>query len=421
MNPQTVALTNWGTGGWNGDRTWVLLYDTKRHAIRIYEGESFIYEITGPQAGVEDFTGVGIFRDGIEAAKSTQGQWGSDWAGWFGTAILLQRLKAAYQTAAWSPWQTSNREKGWGVKRRDITHLLRLHGWPGQFDADQFNVAFIRAKFKSSGSGFAVRASRIIKELQGETMADGRLEIGHIGYKKREIVRLENELKREKDLNQRWIITWRLQKANWDLERADDDLQDAIREKQRLCPGGVCVRSDELILWDFRAIEKEYTKAQGSRNSTTRCRSRIENVSEHAPPDPNRFDNCIAQLKREKFWLHLAYSQSKAEALQHCAKAGCTLLPPDNLEVRAKAKIEEYVRIIAQDLKSWERITAWIDSVPDTQLEARHEAGIYSELTRQGRSYRMHDIEQIEEQLAEGGDKDALWANLEGWMEYDKD
>ncbi len=34
MEPSDVALTNWGTGRWNGDRTWVLIYNTERNFIR---------------------------------------------------------------------------------------------------------------------------------------------------------------------------------------------------------------------------------------------------------------------------------------------------------------------------------------------------------------------------------------------------
>jgi hypothetical protein len=185
MTPDAIALTSWGRGGWNGDRTFVMMYDTRKHAIRVYEGEAWIEQHEGPEKKEDDYSGVGIFSEGIAAGQSILDRRDHSWAEWFDAPTLLTRLRDAYRTAAWSPWETSNHEAGWGVDRKNVTQLLRQSGWPNDpsFES-KFRAGFTRAQNKPSGRGWGEAAIKTVEDLEGKEEpglrgyhhVDGRIE-----------------------------------------------------------------------------------------------------------------------------------------------------------------------------------------------------------------------------------------------------
>lgn len=143
-----IALTRFGTGGWNGDRTWVLLYDSALNIVRVFNGEYFIMLWDEDQPGRydSDYTGIGIFTHSAEESLSLMSRDVPNWDESFNAPTLLRRILDAYQTLKWIPWETSNREGGYGVSTSVIKSLLRKNGWPNVFDPDQFNIDFIRVK-----------------------------------------------------------------------------------------------------------------------------------------------------------------------------------------------------------------------------------------------------------------------------------
>ncbi|KAJ4993409.1 hypothetical protein SVAN01_00957 [Stagonosporopsis vannaccii] len=135
MEPTDVALTNWGTGGWNSDRTWVMIYNTGRDSIRIFDGELWVERRTAER----DF--------GVEMNKwwfEEHGQF--VWDRENGAPHVLRAIANNYKSLRWTPWGTSNREDGFGVPPDIIKTLLQRNGWPDGFNPTQFNVDFIRAK-----------------------------------------------------------------------------------------------------------------------------------------------------------------------------------------------------------------------------------------------------------------------------------
>ncbi|KAF1847873.1 uncharacterized protein K460DRAFT_352940 [Cucurbitaria berberidis CBS 394.84] len=414
MTPHTLALTNWGTGGWNGDRTWVLMYDTIRHAIKVYEGEKWIAQTTDLELNDDDVSGISIFGAGIEADKSIWARNDYQWAEWFDASILLDRLKVAYQTAAWSPWETSHRETGWGVDSGAIINLLHKNGWPQSFNSDQFNVDFIRARNAPSRRGDAEDAFKRIEELQGTVQSDhSPMDPGQIVHTKARLAQLEDQVAKALDEDEKWLSKWRVQQKKWDLERDEADLEEAKQEVQRLCPGHVCYKDEDIILYEFRALEKEYEKAKHDKNIPTKCQKQVENLPDWVPPDTDRLHNCITQLKLEKYWLYLAYSQSKSEALEHCTKTNATLLPSDTLQHHVKVAIAKLERDIARDEDRMWKMVAWEHNLPAHATKAIEDFRIWESAVANGRWYGRDRIEWFEEQFAEGGDKGRLWRCLD--------
>jgi hypothetical protein len=420
MTPETVALTSWGSGGWNGDRTFVMMYDTVRHAIRVYEGEEWIEQHEDPELKEHDYTGVGIFSEGITTKHSVFEVLDDDWAEWFDAPTLLARLRDAYRTGAWSPWESSYREDGWGVDGKNITQLLRKSGWPNDPTFEiEFRADFIRAQNTPSGRGWAEAAFKIVEDLEGKeepgltypSHFDGRID-----RSKGQIKRFEKLLQETKDPAEQWLLRWRINREELSIQRHELELKAAKQEIKRLCPQFICVEKEDMVLWAYRAIEKEHDKAKGATNFTIKCQQRMEKLPHWAPEDPDRFSNCLTQLSREHTWLQVAYEQTFKEASEYCTNTGKTLLKPDTLEDRAAVRIAEVEQGIAEEEELRKELLAWQNefNLSEERLGAVQEWIVNSLWL----PHRQEELEKIRERLAEGGDKASLWRHLdsEDWV-----
>lgn len=416
MTPHTLALTNWGTGGWNNDNTWVLLYDAERYAMRVYDGQLWILRSRHSESG-DERNGMNIF---IEAPNSVWARIDDQKPEWFDPPTLLRRMIGAYQTTAWSPWEVSNREDGWGVDSSTIKDLSRKNGWPDNFDSDQFNVDLIRfrARYKLPQHGYASDAYKRITDLQGavgtpDSHSPSDIPSGFIFHTKARLTRLEQQLAGATDEDEQWLLKWGVQRTKWDLERGEADLKEAKEVFQRLCPTDVCYKDKDSILWEFRALEKEFEKSKFDLEAASKCRTHVETLPEWAPPDPDRIQNCVAQVELKKHWLFLAYSQSKAEAVEYCAKTNCTLLPSDTLEGRVTATIEKLKREYGYAEDRVSKMVIWEQNLPTHATKAIEDFRIWESAVSNERGYIREKIGWLTEQLAEGGDRGRLWECLD--------
>jgi hypothetical protein len=400
--PNMVALTSWGSGGWNGDATHVLVYDTARNAIGVWDGEDWIrlYDQDDPGHAYYDHTGVGLFNHSITANLAV-GRDGWQWEIWFDAPTLLRRMLHAYQFIAWTPWETSNREDGWGVTDDVVKELLRKNGWPHIFEGDQFNADFIRAKHTPTGRGLAEDVLNTIEELQGKPEEEGKYHaIGRIPQTKQDIERLERLIEKETDENTRWYWVYRAQSDRWNLARDEADLEEAKITVERLCPGGLCVKDVDLILWEFFSLGKEYKKAQDRLPPEKSCESDLKDMAGRLPNSPERYNNCVAKRHREAHWLQLAYTQSEADALTRG-----TLLPRPSLIDRANTEIKKMEQQITRAKAQALEMYAWLPTLPENAEWARTEFERAASAMQNWPWNIKATIEWYEQQLADGGDK----------------
>jgi hypothetical protein len=401
MAPSFVALTSWGSGGWNGDQTHVLIYDTARNAIRLYDGEEWMNLYDEDDAGYDhyDYSGIGLLNHSVTKTLATSRD-GWEWKTWFDAPTLLRRMLGAYQSLAWTPWETSNREEGWGVDNDVIKKLLRKNGWPHSLDADQFNADFIRARHVPSGRGAAEEAFKTIEELEGNSQEkDSFHGNGRITHTKDKIERLERSIREEKDEEARWYWVFRAQSDRWNLERDEADLAAAKMEVERLCPDGVCVEDQDLILWQFYSLEKEYKKSQRESPPEKICEGHLIDTVEFAPFS-ERYNNCVTRRRHEAHWLHLAYTQSKADALQRGV-----LLPQPSLQDRARVEIDKMERQILRAKTQALTMYEWLPTLPKNAEWARTEFEKQASAMANWPWNLRAAIEWYEEQLTEEGDK----------------
>jgi hypothetical protein len=117
--------------------------------------------------------------------------------------------------------------------------------------------------------------------------------------------------------------------------------------------------------------------------------------------------------------LHLAYTQSKAEALKHCAATGTELLPPDNVENRAKAKIAMLESEIARGENRLEKMADWRQLVPEDAERTRKVTEMHEDPVKErNREFRAR-IEWIEKELVQGGVELWDWLDDEERRFYD--
>jgi hypothetical protein len=410
ITPAIVALTSWGTGGWNNDHTHVLLYDIESNAIKVWHGEDWIRFREGDVRRVPQYyegSITSLFKDGVQIPSA--GKLGRDFdlISWFDAPWLLRRILHAYQTLAWTPWETSNREEGWGVNVTIIPELLRKNGWPAMFDGDQFNADFIRARHAPSGKGPAEAVYERIEDLEGSTTNDPLGIGGDINMHKHNIKSYEMQAQNAKDEQERWFLTFRAQSHRWRLQRAENELIAAKQEAERLCPHRICVTDEDLILWEFHSLEKEYQKRQRMLPPESTCESDLDGLIEWAPPS-DRYGNCITKRRREAHWLHLAYTQSRAEALEHYAKTGRELLSQPSLEEQARVKINELNESIKRDQAHAVVMYDWAPALPEHAEKARMYLEMEASAAANGPWYMRDTIEWIEEILAQGDEKDQL-------------
>jgi hypothetical protein len=414
--PEIVALTSWGRGGWNGDRTHVLMYDTEIDAISVFEGEEDLRiwdQDSPPGYDYYDHTGIGLFNHSIERPLLQEE---IEWKHWFVATTFLQRILDGYQSLAWTPWQTSNREDGWGIDTNIIKDLLRNNGWPDSFDPDKFNADFIRAKMAAKTKrGAAETVYKTIEELAGPPDEPS---LGNIESTRKFIENLDLQTTRvDHDEQEHWYSVFRAQSQRWLLARQEQGLVTARQEYTRLCPNDECVKPSDEILWEFHAVEKEFHKMQRSTSPERTCKLDLADFQDFAPASP-RYENCVARRRTERYWLCLAYAQSKIDAETHCADTGCTLRPQPTLEEIVNEHIDKLEAGIKREQARAIEMYEWLPALPEHAEKARSAFEMESSAVANGPWYVRDRIEWLREML-EGGEegKKKLWI----WAEERED
>lgn len=394
MTPTTIGLTEWGTGGWNHDETFIMTYDTETHTIAPWHPEMD----TGRESMEEMF--------GTTLEELPRSSWDNDYRSRYAAERILEAIQRRYHTLSWNPWMTSRKEGGFGLDPHKITQLLRENGWPKTFNSTQFNTAFIRAKHKPSGLGFAEEAKRILKDLIGKDPTNLSHPHGTLHSHKQHLASQRALLAKATTPDDRLKQEWHVESATWALEHATAERDAAQQTIQRFCPDGTCVEPRDLVLWELRALERTAERAQ-QRNLTAGCVARLDELREVMPADPERLRLCVEQRVREDTWLRLACEEARAEALERCKVTGGQLLPADDMAGRVRNKVAELERWILRGDVRIEKMEAWREKIPEHAEQTRKVFEEEFERAVQGRAFARRQLERFREEVERGGEK--LW------------
>jgi hypothetical protein len=400
--PTTLPLTKLGDSGYPD--TFVMLYDTKYNAVRVYDGYDFMSMHNEDMPQSEDYvdhTGVGLLNHSTRSNLAAVGEKDEmDWESWLHAPTLLRRILHAYQSLAWTPWQTNQRGK-WGVDDTTMKALLRKNGWPNSFNPDQFNADLIRAKHAPSKYGPARSAHEVIADLEPSLGPDNQTSPGVIQRQKHRIQTLEAKLAAESDYQDRWALTFQLQSAHWSLSRSLAALSAARADVARLCPDNTCIPPDDVILWEFHSLEQDHAAAQRAPPIEKICEWELLDVYVFVPAPDERYEKCLTRRRREAAWLSLAYNQSKSEALARCAETGGSLISQVSLEDLVEEKIREFEKDIADEQARARVMHEWLPTLPEDAEKARGYFEMESSAVVNAPWYARERIEWMREQLGE--------------------
>lgn len=393
MAPSDVALTNWGTGGWNNDRTFVMIYNIKKHSIRTFDAELWVERAVAEQFWHKEMNDW-WFEDNGEFV----------WDRSDGAPHILRAIANNYRHLTWTPWTTSNRENGFGAAHEVIKTLLHQNGWPNTFDTDQFNADFIRAQHKPSGKGYAEQSLKRIDQLAGynHTVIEDDLtwydtDEGQIrGWEKR-LLRDRSQYESESNAEERELKRYYYQRTIWVLEDAKEELKAAQADVERLCPDGVCTKEEDMVLWEYLALQRTHEEERYS-NYSEHCRHLLDVTPSYYP---DLSDKCIANKLTRRKWLDLALEQSRTEAVAHCEHSSCELLPFKDVYDRARDLIVKLQQQTASDVADLKRLDAEYKSKMSA-LGVKARSQIESDMAEREnfKSWRETQIERIREEMA---------------------
>lgn len=399
MSPGMIALTLWDPVG-----PGALLYEAENNTIRMMNNKWNVVDL--------DLIPVSDTKDGRRALYNHKkfAQLPS-----FEAPDFLREIWRRYCELEWIPWETSRSSYYYGVPPETMRDLLRKSGWPDDFDPDHFNVALIRYQYKPSDApflerptlqtpskyGYADRAFKLIEQLEGTFPAEG----GQIGHIRKLLEENEKQLSSTIDEHGRWMLEWLMQKNKWYLEQFERDLEKAQEEIAALCPTGICVQEDDLILWEYRTLERQYAETQ------TRLREELHALtSENAPPeDLEMRTNRLEKRRREIKWIRTAASEAGYEARKHCEETGVTLLPRDTDEERARERIEEFSETIRREEKTLKMMLEWKDRLPLLAFKVKEEIERDSAKISQSIRRLEADIERDERIVANAASQDVCY------------
>ncbi|RLL94672.1 hypothetical protein CFD26_102503 [Aspergillus turcosus] len=192
----------------------------------------------------------------------------------------------------------------WSRYDRPLKELYRGYGWPENFDGDGFQVAEARAHCASTAKNTAEEPLRSVEKFKRwRKLAEGCIS-AH-----------QAELVAAKSMDEEWAVRFKLWREEQWSARNIKWLTEAEQEAERLCPGGICQRKEDLPLWELERLRNEYKWRQ----------ERVETyrnwVEESIDTDPDRaryYRISLQQAKREAAIYQKAYEAAQADAERLC-------------------------------------------------------------------------------------------------------
>jgi hypothetical protein len=257
--------------------------------------------------------------------------------------------------------------------------LYRKHGWPSlDFDGDAFRIDQVRAAAAETAKYFADEPLRKVEELQ-RRVDEGKGET-HLMRQARKAI------SKAKNADDEWLARWNLWLEEHHYQNAVLELADAKAKAERLCPGGVSQKPDELPLWELRQLKADAT---GLALHVETLQKQVDDASgPDAAPEPLR-------VRLEYAIKRVAVSQRAIEACE--ADAGGRSFPNSRGVTELGIDLDEMFEMHAQTLKESERaaqaIREWLDAAPGEAIKAKEKA---KDLLRQHESVISSSKEGLE-------------------------
>lgn len=218
--------------------------------------------------------------------------------------------------------------------------LYKANGWPDHFDADAFEIARARWSCGEDAKYHAEEPLRVLEKFE----LWGRYAQDNIDRAKTAVTSADND-------DQRWLGMFEVWKAQQGMERNRNELKRAREEAERLCPGGVCQRPEDLRLW-----EAEF------------CRAAAESAVDREDKD--------ALISRLAYEASLGDAQRLRPGVTFQSATGHEHIGQDRT-ARDIGRDEELLEEIAAELDA---VKVWGEQVPRTASKAQ--AAVQTEIEK---------------------------------------
>ncbi|KAH6690703.1 hypothetical protein F5X68DRAFT_203549 [Plectosphaerella plurivora] len=357
-----------------GNHSTVLIYDAKRHVIGMFSqeniGDSTDHNYNDDVADDSDDAFDGdVFNYEKMAARPAPDVL-RDMARWF------------------EDFTETPGEGGWGSDEEDTILLYRKHGWPGpDFDGDAFCVDQIRAAAAGKAMYHAEEPLRQVEKFQ---MWLGHAETGRLDKARKAILESDNT-------DDEWLGRWELWLEVHDRQELELELAEAKETAERLCPGGVCLKPDELPPRELQVLREH------ALYETRRTESMQKNAEE-----TGNFSEALRYKIKTNAFLQRAIEACEAEV-------GDRSLPERRGWKELGLDLDDKFERETLSLKGLERgvkaVREWLAEAPEAAIKAREEAEAFLAELEKGierareslelcRSHGVGELEQKTEALS---------------------
>ncbi|EAW19923.1 uncharacterized protein NFIA_095430 [Aspergillus fischeri NRRL 181] len=282
----------------------------------------------------------------------------------------------------------------WSRQDVPLKELYREYGWPDNFDGDGFQVAQARAHCAAIAKNTAEEPLRSVERFKlWEQRAEGRIS-AH-----------QAELAVAKSTDEEWAARFKLWREEIWSARNNEYLTGAEQEAERLCPGGVCQRKEDLPLWELEKLRQEY---RSKREKVEACQN-WANESADTDPDRARYHQIsLQQAKREAAIYQKAYEAALSEAERLCpgrtfqsATGNASLGRVDTV-----TSIRDQKASMGMMERELEALRDWALQLPDEAVQAKKLVEDEVESRERAIKFGKEMIQRDEASLAKHGNQD---------------
>ncbi|KAK7189960.1 hypothetical protein DPSP01_013718 [Paraphaeosphaeria sporulosa] len=179
--------------------------------------------------------------------------------------------------------------------------LYLNNGWPDHFNGEQFEIDVARA--------YATERARYFAE---EPLRKVECHVGWAEDSDRKVERYKKEVADALIPDNEWAARFKLWKAEENSRRNANDLQEAKKKAEKLCPDGVCQKEEDLPLWQ---VERLRVETQHKRESAQR--NDYVTFAERFKDNPKQLKHMKGRHRRAQKQLEVyekAFEASKVDA-----------------------------------------------------------------------------------------------------------
>ncbi|KAL2817743.1 hypothetical protein BDW59DRAFT_182043 [Aspergillus cavernicola] len=334
-----------------GNHGSVILYDARVHQIWIIDQEGWVSTDPGLDEEEEDDDGgvkeeAGVQRMNRNSFEHIPSRPAGD---------VLRDINRWFRELEVLPGVGEYSGPEWDDEELDLRGLYREYGWLGEFDGEGFEVGKTRAYCSGQARYKAEEPLRAVEALRGWRMSFDR-----------DIERCRGDIAKGGSVDEEWVARFEL----WKMERVYKCISVQSEEKEAiaagLCPGGICIKEDELVVWEAEVLRQE---ARSKRDSISRYREWAEDSEQGG----RGWEIATRAAEKEADIYRKAYEAASADAERMCpgknfeSVSGRQALDEEEMETSIR-KLKDKILNLDREVQE---ATEWAGQLPDEAVQAR--------------------------------------------------